>query len=104
MARMGKTSHDTTLDKHQNTCRARGSVRHRDSPPGAADLGTPGLRTIHWDLLSRPLRSAAKSLASTAHRIDVGKLAVHPSGSQRTQPRRGAADHSRVDAAAMPLV
>src|SRR5579863_4131255 len=104
MARTERTSHDTTLDKNQNVCRVRGCLRPRNSSPSAADMGTPELRTLHRDVLSRTLRSAAESLATTADGIDGGKPAVHPLGSHRTQLGGGASDHRRVDASPMPLV
>src|SRR5579863_8229210 len=59
MARTEKTNHDISLDKDQNTCRVRGCRRPWNSPPGAADVGTPGLRTLHRDLAGRSLRGAA---------------------------------------------
>src|SRR5580704_49698 len=58
-ARTERTNHDNPLDWHQNTRRAGGSVRHRDSLPGAADMGTSGLRTLHRNVLSRSVGSTA---------------------------------------------
>ncbi len=64
----------------------------------------PAYARFTGTLAGRPLRRAAESFAAADHGIDVGEPAVHPSGSQRTQPGRGASDYGRVDLRAMPLV